>query len=314
MFRITASALVMLSAPPALAFGSTAHEAICEIAFQEIGETARGRVIELIQRDHQFDTFRASCNFADRPRQRAIEHFVNLPRTADGLADEPCPLDDRCVVSAIEDDFTTLRSPAASADQKLGALKFLGHWVGDLHQPLHVSFEDDRGGNSIRAQGTTCDNLHAVWDRCIVEERIGTDPLRIADELRGAITDEQRAEWFASDAIAWANESFTITTAPEVGYCVQVEGMCRYAEENAELDAGEPEKSIAIDDAYLDGNAPVLGEQLAKAGVRLAGLIEQALGDSIGLESPLKADLLDRIEAIERQLAELRAVVEAIEE
>jgi hypothetical protein len=56
-------------------------------------------------------------------------------------------------VTAIKKDFDILSSNDASQAQKLASLKFLGHWVGDIHQPLHVSFEDDRGGNSVLVTG-----------------------------------------------------------------------------------------------------------------------------------------------------------------
>jgi S1/P1 Nuclease len=47
---------------------------------------------------------------------------------------------------------------------RLIVLKSVGHWVGDIHQPLHVSFVDDRGGNNIRVSGQCAGNLHATWD------------------------------------------------------------------------------------------------------------------------------------------------------
>ena len=56
--------------------GGLGHEAISELAFLELDDTARQRVIALIQQDEEFATFRASCNWPDRPRQRASEHFV----------------------------------------------------------------------------------------------------------------------------------------------------------------------------------------------------------------------------------------------
>jgi S1/P1 Nuclease len=60
-----------------------------------------------------------------------------------------------------------LSSPTASDQDQLDALKFLGHWVGDVHQPLHVSFEDDRGGNGVKVSGVLCGGkLHGVWDSC----------------------------------------------------------------------------------------------------------------------------------------------------
>jgi hypothetical protein len=232
-FAALAAAPLLLYAPSALAWGALAHETICEIAFLELNETARQRVIQLIQQDEEFRLFRASCNWPDRPRKRAPEHFVNLPRDATELGEDECPLAEQCAVTAIEDDFAVLASSDATDEEKLEALKFLGHWVGDIHQPLHVSFEDDRGGNSVNAQGSSCDNLHAVWDRCIVEERLGMHPVALAGELHAGITDEQRAEWLASDAVAWANESAAIAISPDVHYCVMAGGACQY-------EAGQP--------------------------------------------------------------------------
>ena len=79
------AAALLLYSPSALAWGGLGHEAICELAFRELDDTARQRVIALIRQDDEFTTFRASCNWSDRPRQRASEHFVNLPRDATGL-------------------------------------------------------------------------------------------------------------------------------------------------------------------------------------------------------------------------------------
>jgi hypothetical protein len=146
------AAALLLYAPAASAWGGLGDEAICELAFRELDDTARQRVVALIRLDPEFTTFRASCNWPDRPRQRASEHFVNLPRDAIGLEDADCPLADECVVSAIEHDFAVLASPSATDEEKLVALKFLGHWLGDIHQPLHAASRDDRGGNHVRTR------------------------------------------------------------------------------------------------------------------------------------------------------------------
>ena len=273
------AAALLLYSPSALAWGGLGHEAICELAFLELDDTARQRVIALIRQDQEFTTFRASCNWPDRPRQRASEHFVNLPRDATGLDDIECPLAEKCVISAIKHDFAVLASPNATDQEKLAALKFLGHWVGDIHQPLHAASQDDRGGNHIRTRGSSCESLHTLWDSCVVEERLGMHPLTIVRELQAAITDEQRAEWLASGPVDWANESFAIARKPEVGYCVMVGDTCQYADDNREFDEGEPEKAVVVDDGYFDRHAPIARERIAKAGVRLAGLLNRALGD-----------------------------------
>ena len=66
--------------------------------------------------------------------------------------------------------------------------------------------------------------------------------LTIVSELRAGITDEQRAEWLASDALDWANDSFAIAREPDLGYCVTVGDTCRYATDNREFEEGEPER------------------------------------------------------------------------
>jgi S1/P1 Nuclease len=300
------AAALLLYSPSALAWGGLGHEAICELAFRELDDTARQRVIALIRQDREFTTFRASCNWADKPRQRASEHFVNLPRAATELGDDKCPVAEDCVVRAIEDDLAVLASLDATDEEKLAALKFLGHWVGDIHQPLHAGFRDDRGGNHVRTLGSSCQSLHTLWDSCIVEERLGMHPLAIVPELRAGITAEQRAEWLSSDVAVWANESAAIARAPDVRYCVMMSDTCQYAADNREFDEGEPEKMVVANYAYLDMHAPVVRERIAMAGVRLAGLLNRALGE----QSPaavLRAELLARI-------ADLREVVESIEE
>jgi S1/P1 Nuclease len=314
MVRIAAlgAATLLLYSPSAFAWGGLAHEVVCEIAFLELNDTARQRVIELIQQEEEFRSFRASCNWPDRPpRKRTPEHFVNVPRNMAEIGEDECPLGEKCVVTAIEDDFAVLASSDATDEEKLEALKFLGHWVGDVHQPLHVSFEDDRGGNRVKTQGSSCDTLHAVWDRCLVEERLGMHPVALAAELRADITDEQRAEWLATDAVAWANESLTIAASPDVEYCVMVDGACQYEAENRELDDGEPEKKVLVANGYLDTHAPVVRERMVMAGVRLGGLLNRALGAQTP-ETSLRTEMLGRIETISRELDELRNAIEAI--
>ena len=169
-----------------------------------------------------------------------------------------------------------LSSPTASDQNQLDALKFLGHWVGDIHQPLHVSFEDDCGGNGVKVSGGLCGgSLHAVWDSCIIERSLGTDVAAIAGRLRGAITDQQRSEWLASSPTDWANESFAITTSPAVGSCVRNDTGCWYDRDR--LEPGQPERTVLVDDAYIEVNAPIVQDHLVRAGVRLAGLLNRAL-------------------------------------
>ncbi len=154
---------------------------------------------------------------------------------------------DRCVLSAIDQDLAVLPSPIASEQDRPDAPKFLGHWVGGVHQPQHVSFEDDRRANGgVRVTGGLCGGkLHGVRDSWIIKRGLGTDAAAVAGQPRSAITDQQRSEWLAPSPIGWANESFAIATDPTVGYCVRTAAGCWYDRDRERLEAGRPEKNRA---------------------------------------------------------------------
>jgi hypothetical protein len=270
--------LGFLTAQEVPAWGNTGHRIICEIAFQELTPQARAAVTQLLQRDPDFSLFSEACTWPDHPRKRALEHFVNLPRSAAQLGDDPCPMDTPCVVTAIAADLRILSQADAPDWERLAALKYLGHWVGDIHQPLHVSFQDDRGGNAIDGQGPCADNLHAVWDTCMIARKLGSDIRHVASALRSAVTEAQRAEWTRTRAKDWANESFVITTAETVHYCVRTETGCWYEQDNETLDPGEPKRVVTVDDVYMDAHLPIITQRLTQAGIRLGGLLNQALG------------------------------------
>jgi len=262
------------------AWGDAGHQIICEIAFQELQPQAREAVQRLLQQDPDFTLFSKACTWPDHPRKRASEHFVNLPRTAERLGDPPCPMDAPCVVTAIEADVAALSRAGATTPDKLTALKFLGHWVGDVHQPLHVSFHDDKGGNDILEEGPCAENLHAVWDTCIIQRKLGTNIRRIATALRATVTSEQRTQWTSTGAKDWANESFAITTAEDVEYCVKTTTDCRYEEDNATYAPDEVKKVVTVDEAYMARHLPTIQQRLTQAGVRLGALLNRALGES----------------------------------
>ena len=269
--------LLALSANSVLAWGDTAHRIICEIAFKELNSQARAEVKRLIRLDPVFFTFSGSCIWPDHPRKRSREHFVNLPRSATQLENDSCPLVDKCVVMAIEIDLQIVADAGATDASKLDALKFLGHWVGDIHQPLHVSFRDDRGGNSIKVSGPCSRNLHAVWDGCIIETKLGTAIRNIATDLRGAVTPADRVQWNSTGPKTWANESFRITISKATGYCVKKDDACWYATDNNKLDRNEEKRMLVVDDAYIERQFPTIKERLTQAGIRLGHLLNHAL-------------------------------------
>jgi len=268
LVAMAAAASGILSlATDAWAWGDHGHKVVCEIAMRLAEPSTRKTIRKLIATDKQFDFFSDACTFPDHPRTRADEHFVNLARNASGLSSDPCPSTAECVVTAIQKDFNILSSSTSSQKQKLLALKYLGHWVGDVHQPLHVSFKDDRGGNQINVTGECTSNLHSAWDTCLVLAVVPEDVDDAATDLMKSITPAKIEKWTHSDPKDWANETFAIAVRPQTKYCVEQGGSCN-------LQPG----SVKVDAAYIAANGPIVREQLQKAGVRLAHLLDAALG------------------------------------
>jgi hypothetical protein len=279
-FRISRYLVVLAAALPVCAYGwgETGHRVVCQIAFDELHDRARTEVERLLNLDPAFESFADSCLYADIPeRIRMYDHFMNVPRSAAAITSDECPLAETCVVTAIPSDLSVLADPESRDAEKLLALKLLGHWVGDIHQPMHVAYQDDRGANNIDVDLDMPDaNLHGVWDYSIVAANLGDDYTRIATALRASISDWQRVSWLGSSPAEWANESYQITIAPSAGYCVRKQGACWYNEESLVLREGGPRRQMAISDAYLKKHGPVIARRLQQAGLRLSELLNQA--------------------------------------
>ena len=263
----------------AFAWGATGHRVVCQIAYEELLPEPRAELDRLLALDPDFDNFADSCLFADKPeRIRWQDHFVNMPRSTQAVTTSECPLAETCAFTAIHSDFLILLDPQASDAQKLLALKLLGHWVGDVHQPMHVSFQDDRGANSNHVDPDDEDaSLHGVWDSTIVSHSLGADHAQIAADFRDEISAQQRAAWKHDSPIEWVHESFQITISPAARYCVQKQGACWYSSDNMMLDQGEEWRNLTVAADYLQLHAPTVELRLQQAGIRLAQLLNLSL-------------------------------------
>ena len=270
--------LLFLSPNLALAWGNLGHQTICQMAMDELTPAARAEVERLIALDTQFDTFADACTFADHPRHRPAGHFINLPRSTTAVTTDRCPMANDCLFAALADDLPVLADPGRTDEDRLFSLKMVGHWVGDFHQPLHVSFADDRGGNQVLEQGGPCDNnLHSTWDTCIIAEEIGTDYQQNAALLEAEISAEERAGWQFDSPIEWANESFQITTTANVEYCLKQQGACWYSVDNMILQDQEPRRKVTVDQGYRTAHARAVKLRLKQSAIRLAHLLNTVL-------------------------------------
>ncbi len=263
---LLATLLFILLGGEARAWGDLGHKVICEIAFRLVQPETRSAINRLMQLDSEFKTFSDSCIYPDHPRIRAAEHFIDLPRDSRGLTSDQCPIAETCVLTAIFHDFKILQATGQTDANRLIALKSLGHWVGDIHQPLHVSFLDDRGGNTIRTSGQCTGNLHAVWDNCLVLYAVGPGTSEAATDLLASITPEKKTQWNAYEPRDWANELFAIAEAPGTMYCGMHGPSCDMTSRN-----------LNINKEYLEANEPVVKQQLQRASVRLARLLDTAI-------------------------------------
>lgn len=247
----------------AFAWGSAGHKIVCEIAFQELAASTRTQVKDWIRSDPDYSSFAESCTWPDDirdieryDRYRSL-HYVNAERGAAALPKD-CPRG--CVLSAIREEATVLRDSAQSPARRLEALKFLGHFVGDLHQPLHAGYRDDRGGNKVTVTfyGES-QRLHKVWDTLLIAQRTN-DWRALARELSAAITPVDRTIWASPAPHIWANESLQLV-----------------ARRVYDFEAGED-----LARSYYRRNIASLEERLMAAGVRLARLLDRVLSSDEG--------------------------------
>jgi hypothetical protein len=250
--------LVLFLPTRAFAWGDAGHKIVCEIAFRELDSNARAQVEQLIKADPEYTRFSNSCVWADEIRSKDRYerykklHYVNVPREAASLTRE-CPKG--CVLAAIREEAQALRSGTSDA-RRLEALKFLGHFVGDLHQPLHVAYEDDRGGNkvTVRFYGNP-QRLHNVWDTFLIGQK-SQKWRRHAPRLFRSITPENRTLWASRSLLRWANESLEIVVNQVYDFA--------------------PGEDLAKD--YYRKNIQTVEERLMAAGVRLGALLNRVYG------------------------------------
>lgn len=257
-----ASPIPTLAAP----WGPEGHRIVCEIAWLRLSDRGRALVRGLLGPDADA-RFADSCNWADEVRATthrytATYHYVNIPSGTAGLdlARDCGDVTRRCVTWAIAHYALVLADPAAPLLQRQEALKFLGHFVGDLHQPLHAGRPGDRGGNDVlvgffgvREDGGRPLNLHWTWDTMILG-RMGLTWPDAARRLAAQRPPEGGTAGQRFHVIAWTNESYRI--CEELVYALPARN--------------------AIGDDYFRRATPVIERRLAEGGMRLAQLINQA--------------------------------------
>ncbi|MFB9261771.1 S1/P1 nuclease [Bradyrhizobium erythrophlei] len=271
----------------AVAWGDEGHQIVALVAQSFLDADVQKRVNALLAADTDSLTahdIASAATWADKYRDANMSnsrertrqwHFVDIEISAPSL-DDACfnhppipggttasdgPAAD-CVVDKIQQFAAELADPGTDAEERVVALKFLLHFVGDVHQPLHSSDDHDRGGNDKRvsATGLSAGNLHHFWDTEFVNQ-LGPDARTIASDLIGHITKEQQAKWQSGGPVDWAKEAFATSKDDSYG---------QLPEPNAR-------GSFRLTDDYVTTATNDVTLQLSKAGVRLAMVLNQAL-------------------------------------
>jgi S1/P1 Nuclease len=271
-------------AGPAAAWGDTGHKVTAILAYQRLTPKAKAQVDALLAADTDTLTpkdFPSRATWADKyrtsHRNTANWHFVdieinnpdikaacfNFPPLGGTLASAG-PAND-CVVAKLTQFVAELKAPGTPQAEKLLALKFVMHFAGDLHQPLHASDDMDRGGNCIALSPKVggSNELHGYWDTGVMGPLGGT-PTAIAAKLNKTIKASDEANWKKGTYQSWALETFNL--AKSDAYNLPSRPTCAAP------------GSVNLSQAYQAQAQKDVALQLERAGVRMASVLNDALG------------------------------------
>jgi hypothetical protein len=304
-------ALVILPAP-ARAWGCEGHQVVALLAEKHLSPRALAMAKKVLAdgpidpslsrycKNGPADPMADASTWADDIRGIRPEaspwHYIDIPRgTKIRDVEKFCDPKEGCVTRAIRDALATLRSPEADPQKRADALRFLIHFVGDLHQPLHAITNDDEGGNCVPVAffdvppqlrnpqtESYAPNLHAVWDTNILEKATtGKTAEQVATELdesfKKKITRWQKG---SVDVDAWAWESFQLGEKDvyrELPVRIPVEApqpVTSCTDDN-HVSARMLKLNEHLVEPYQNMAAPIVRERLAQAGTRLALLLNQ---------------------------------------
>jgi hypothetical protein len=281
MFRILIAAVLLGSAAPALAWGDYAHRLIAGIATANMTPAARAEVRRILAHGASVDTPTCALrtiedasvwpdcvrSLGDRYASGAAWHYQNIDVCQPFDINAKCP-DGNCVTAQIPRQLAIAADRRASPAARAEALALVVHLVGDMHQPLHIGDKHDRGGNDVvaayGAKAPTRMNLHRIWDSDLAERAL-TEPPAITPWAAGP---GQRRSLATGSVADWARESWNLSRTIAYTELKDYPDTCS---------AGSKIRA-RIDAVYVKTATPALRQQVERAGMRLAMLLNGALG------------------------------------
>lgn len=278
---------VMARAPCTGAWGKEGHYMVCKIAEQYLTKRASKAVLDLLPPVAEGE-LASVCSWADQVRFRyrwaSPLHYANTPGVCNFKYSRDCHNSkgepDMCVVGAINNYTSQLLDYGDSSNgyNLTEGLMFLAHFMGDVHQPMHVSFESDEGGNTIIVHWyRRKTNLHHVWDVNMIETAMRDffdDDLNVMiKSIQQNITDE----W--SDEVGqWKACGGDSMTCADKYASESIRLACDYGYKDVEEDS-------TLEDDYFLSRLPVVEKRIAQGGVRLAALLNRIFSKKIGEEN-----------------------------
>jgi nuclease S1 len=256
---IIASVLAaLLFEPFARAWGPVGHQVASRIAEERLTPAALKAVHDLLGSGVSLADISYWAEEQRNMSGRRQWHYVNVPITESRYDPKYCQLG-RCLVSKIEDFKRVLQNPKAGREEKEKALKFFVHFIEDLCQPLHVGDTGSKGGNLIQVHFYSIgSDLHRVWDLQIIDRRSTDERMWLAD-LRAIANPKLVAEWSKGTPEDWATDTLQVAkkaySFPGTDTAITSEAR--------------------LGDAYYGMALPMIQAQLAKAGVRLAAMLNE---------------------------------------
>jgi hypothetical protein len=304
-------AFVSLPAP-ARAWGCKGHQVVALLAEKHLNPRALAMAKKILAdgpidpalnrfcKDATADAMADASTWPDDIRGIRPEaspwHYIDIPRgTTVRDAEKFCDPKESCVTRAIADQLALLRSPETDPQKRADALRFVIHFVGDLHQPLHAITNNDEGGNCVpvaffdalpKIRNPKTENydpsLHWAWDTNILERATaGKTAAQVAADL-DEVFQEKIAGWqkAPADIDAWAWESFQLGEKDVYGKLpvpipVETPQPVSSCTDDDHVSARLLKLDEHLAEPYQNMAAPIVRERLAQAGARLALLLNQ---------------------------------------
>ncbi len=276
--RLLLAFALLLLPSPALAWWEYGHETVARIAWLEASPQTRAALRRLLAQSRLLDT--PTCSAAtieaasvwpdcikplgDRFSYASSWHYQNVD-VCQPFDPAPACRDGNCVSAQIERNLRLLADRALPARERLMALAFLVHFMGDLHQPMHAGDHQDLGGNRVRASyGLISSNLHAIWDGLLADRSLSTPPGG-AEGIIAELGAADRAAMRQGAVADWARESWGVSR--EFAYGTALADPC----------GPPPAERPVINEETTRRLIPIVRRQAARGGLRLARLLDEAL-------------------------------------